>query len=210
MVEDIVSSSWKHGAVRKYGRNVANCVEDNVGVGLADCMIKETFDPETNTILPAYGFFNRDEYERVQPKSCLKILYGLKATGEINSLMHSTLYSKVYSGLVSFLISEQEAKTKLMATKKGFKMTPEQRVARLLPHQLTTFLIYEIMNLKVKPTGVNNQISVEQINKRLTKDKFSALEMGVYRVSQIEQEELSRRRNRGLKRKLTFFKTGGR
>jgi hypothetical protein len=33
--------------------------------------------------------------------------------------MHSTLYAKIYSGCVNFLISERKAKDKLMATKAG-------------------------------------------------------------------------------------------
>ena len=56
-------------------------------------------------------------------------------------------------------------------------MSPEERNKRLLPHELTTILLDEIMTLKQNPTGNNNQIVVEQINKRMTKDKFSALEM---------------------------------
>lgn len=66
------------------------------------------------------------------------------------------------------------------------------------------------MNLKTKPAGANNMIAVEPINKRMTKDKFSALEMGVYRVSEIEQATTARQRNRGLvPRQLTFFRAGG-
>ena len=182
---------------------------NGLGVAFADYMIKETFDPERNIFLPAYGFFNRDEYSDIQPRKCDKILYGIKANSQLNSDMHSTLYSKIYSGCVNFLISEQEAKTKLMATKAGQKMRPEQRIARLMPHELTSILINEIMNLKIKPTGVNNQIAVEQINKRMLKDKFSALEMGIYRMTELENERNSRRRNRGLKRKLTFYRSGG-
>ena len=88
-------------------------------------------------------------------------------------------------------------------------MTPEQRIARLMPHELTSLLINEIMNLKIKPTGANNQIAVETINSRMTKDKFSALEMGIYRMVQLEAEQMSRNRNRGLTRKLTFYRSGG-
>lgn len=173
-------------------------------------MIKETIDTERNVILPPYGFTNREEYLSLQPRGCEKILYGIKANGQLNSDMHSTLYSKIYSGDLNFLISEQDAKIKLMSTKAGQKMKPEQRVARLMPHELTSILINEIMNLRVKPTGVSNQIAVEQINSRMLKDKFSALEMGVYYISELENAQNARRRNRGLgkKRKLTFFKKG--
>ena len=181
---------------------------NGIGINFADQMIKETIDPVTNEIYPAYGFFNRDEYLEIQPRNCLKILYGIKATSTLNSEMHSALYSKVYSGCINFLISEKKAKDKLNSTNVGKHMTPEQKVARLMPHELTSRLIDEILNLKIKPTGVTNQIAVEQINKRMLKDKFSALEMGVWRIVQIENEELSHRRNRGLNRKLVFVSKG--
>jgi hypothetical protein len=87
-------------------------------------------------------------------------------------------------------------------------MSPEQRIKRLMPHDLTDLLMNEIMNLKTRPTGVTNQIAVEMINKRMTKDKFSALEMGVYRMVELENAEISKKRNRGLDRKLTFYRLG--
>lgn len=183
---------------------------NGIGIAFGDLMIRETFDPQTQQILPAYGFSNREEYEEIQPRHCQKILYGIKATSAINSEMHSDLYSKIYSGALSLLISEKKAKDKIQSTIKGRRMKPEERMKRLLPHELTSHLINEIMNLKVKPTGVNNQIAVEQINKRMIKDKFSALEMGVYYITMLENEELAHRRNRGLDRKLSFFKIGGR
>lgn len=171
---------------------------NGLGVAFADTMIKETPDPQNGVVWPAYGFFNRDEYLPLQPRGCSKILYGIKANSQINSDMHSALYAKIYSGHMKFLISEQNARSKLLATRKGQRMSPEAKAARLMPHELTSVLISEIMNLKIKPTGVNNQIAVEQINERMLKDKFSALEMGVWRIVQLENEAMSRRRNRGL------------
>ena len=182
---------------------------NGIGISFADMMIKETYDPETAGFYPAYGFTNREEYDSLQPRNCPKILYGIKANAQINSDMHSILYTKVYSGLIDFLITEKEASTKLKATKAGQKMAPEAKVKRIMPHELTSILIDEIMNLRVKPTGVSNQIQVEQINKRTLKDKFSALEMGVYYAQQLENEELERRRNRGLSRRLVFYRSGG-
>lgn len=186
---------------------------NGLGVAFADTMIKENWDAQYNVMRPAYGFFDtstaKNDYLAIQPRACSKILYGIKASGQLNSDMHSALYSKIYSGHLKFLISEQSARTKLLSTRKGQRMAPEAKSARLMPHELTSILIQEIMNLKIKPTGINNQIAVEEINKRMYKDKFSALEMGVYRVVQIENEAMSRRRNRGLKRQLTFTSKGG-
>lgn len=177
---------------------------------MADAMIRPTYDPSTGETFPAYGFSNRDEYLELQPRDAATILYGIKATAQINSDMHSTLYAKIDTGKLDFLIPEKEAKTRLMATKVGQRMTPEKRNERLIPHELTSHLIEEMMNLKTKPAGANNMIAVELINKRMLKDKFSALEMGVYKVSLTEQDYSARRRNRGLSpRKLTFFRAGG-
>ena len=184
---------------------------NGLGVGFADFMIKESTDPITGEVLPAYGFLDDHGYgyEEIQPRNCQKIIYGIKANGQINSDMHTALYSKIYSGCVSFLISERKAREKINATAVGKKMTPEQKIARLMPHEMTSQLIDEIVNLRTKPTGINNQIKVEPINQRMTKDKFSALEMGIYRMVEIENEEISHRRNRGLGRKLIFYKSGG-
>lgn len=183
---------------------------NGIGVFMADAMIRESFDMNTGETLPAYGFNNREEYFGLQPRNCEKIIYGIKATSQINSDMHSFLYSRIDTGKMNFLITEKEAKGKIMATKVGQRMTPEQRNLRIIPHELTSHLIDELMNLRVKPAGANNQIAVEQINKRVIKDKFSALEMANYYIALTEQEQNARRRNRGLApRQLTFYRTGG-
>lgn len=182
---------------------------NGLGIGFADFMIRESQDPITGEILPAYGFNNREEYDGVQPRDARRILYGIKANSTLNSEMHTALYSRIYSGGLNFLISERKAKDKLNATKIGKKMSPEQKIERLMPHELTSILIKEILNLKTRPAGANNQIAVDCINTRMGKDKFSALEMGTYKVFLDEQEFLSHRRNRGLSRKLVFYKSGG-
>ncbi len=183
---------------------------NGLGIFMADEMIKPTYDYATGITYPAYGFINRDEYLKIQPKDAPKILFGIKATVQINSEMHSKLYAKIDTGRMDFLITEKSAYEKIMATKTGQRMKIEDRSQRLVPHQLTSYLIDELMNLRTKPAGANNLIAVEPINKRMTKDKFSSLEMGVYVISLMEQEQTSRRRNRGLERRqLTFYRTGG-
>lgn len=181
---------------------------NGLGIAFADLMIKETWDPSQQKMLPPYGFMNREEYLPLQPKKCEKLLYGLKANVQINSDMHSSLYSKVYSGRLHFLIAEQDAKNKMLSTRKGQRLSPEEKNARLLPHQLTSLLINEIMNLRVKTGSVYNQIAIERINDKIMKDKFSAIEMGVYYIVQEEQQAMAKRRNRGMKRSLVFATAG--
>ncbi len=180
---------------------------NGLGVGLADEMIRPQID-ETGIEWPAYGFFNNDDYKKIQPKDIPNILYSLKANGPLNSKIHSNAYTRLNSGLVRFLITEQEARTALMATKTGQHMSFEKRVRRLMPHELTTKLFEEMANLRLKRTGLD--IVLEQINSRFPKDKYSAFAYGQWRIKELE-EEMFKKNKRKLafeSRSLVFF-TGG-
>ena len=172
-------------------------------------MIKPQYD-ELGNILPAYGFINDDVYKQIQPKDAPKILYGIKANGPLNSKIHGNCYSRLTGGLVRFLITEQQAKNALLATKKGQKMTVEQRVIRLMPHEMTTKLFEEMANLRLKRTGASLDIVLERINTRFPKDKYSSFSYGLWRIKELEEDyyKTSHRRRAG-KRQLVFF-SGGR
>ena len=176
-------------------------------VGLGDEMIREQVD-EFGQVWPAYGFFNNDDYKKVQPKDAPMVLYSLKANGPLNSKIHSNAYTRLSSGMVRFLITEQEARAALLATKIGQKMTLEKRVKRLMPHELTTRLFEEMANLRLKRSGLD--IVLEQINARFPKDKYSAFAYGLWRLKELEDEYALKHKRRAQlgKRQLVFF-TGG-
>lgn len=184
---------------------------NGLGVGLADEMIRTQMD-EKGELLPAYGFNNDADYKKIQPKDAICILYGIKANGTLNSKIHGNAYSRINSGMIRFLIKEQEAKNALMSTKIGQKMTLQQRVLRLLPHEMTTKLFEEMANLRLKRTGTGLDITLEQINSRFPKDKYSAFAYGLWRIKEIEEEAYKKQKRRfssnGEKRRLVFF-TGG-
>ena len=178
---------------------------NGLGVGLADEMIREQTDEMGKLWIP-YGFFNNDDYKKVQPKDAPQILYSLKANGPLNSKIHGNAYARLDGGLVRFLITEQEARSALMATKIGQKMPFEKRVLRLMPHELTTKLFEEMANLRLKRlTGTD--ITLEQINSRFPKDKYSAFAYGLWRIKEIEEDAYKRqaRRSKIGNRKLVFF-----
>lgn len=181
---------------------------NSVGVGLADEMIKPQYD-ENGEYYPPYAFINDETYFAIQPKDAPKLLYGIKANGPLNSKIHGNVYARINSGMVRFLISEQEAKSALMATKAGQKMTVMERVQRLMPHEMTSRLFDEMANLRLKRTGSSTDIVLEQINARYPKDKYSSFAYGLWRIKEHEEESTrKRRRNFGNKtgaRKLTFF-----
>jgi len=181
---------------------------NGLGIGLCDEMIHAHYDLD-GTYYPAYGSFNDAEYKKVQPKDARQIIYVLKANGPLNSKIHGNCYARISSGSVRFLIKEQEAKNKLMATKTGQKMTVEQRIKRLMPHEMTTRLFEEMANLRLKRTGSGLDIVLEQINSRYPKDKFSSFEYGLWRIKELEEEHFKKTRRRSVtNRRLVFFSEG--
>ena len=99
-----------------------------------------------------------------------------------------------------FLIDEQTARNKLMATKMGQSMKPEQRSEYVKPFQLTSILKEELTNLREETEGVN--IRLKQVNRKIKKDKVSALEYGLY---YIKQEEASKKRRKNFSAKDFMF-----
>ena len=194
--------------IRKFNPREVVIDTNGLGLGIADEMIREQVD-SFGEVYPAYGFFNDENYLKIQPKEAPKILYGIKANGPLNSKIHGNAYTRINSGLVRFLIKEQEAKNALLSTKIGQKMSVMQRVQRLMPHEMTTKLFEEMANLRLKKTGANMDIVLEQINPRYPKDKYSAFAYGLWRIKEIEEEQAKRRRRRsGTTRQLVFC-TGG-
>ena len=49
--------------------------------------------------LPAYGFFNNDDYKKIQPKNCIPILYSMKANGPLKSKINGNAYARLNSAL---------------------------------------------------------------------------------------------------------------
>ena len=182
---------------------------NGLGIGFGDEMIRQQQD-EFGEVYEPLGFINDEDFIKIQPKDAPRILYGIKANGPLNSKIHGNAYTRLNSGLVRFLIREQEAKSALLATKQGQKMSVYQRVKRLMPHEMTTKLFEEMANLRLKRTGVSLDITLEQINPRYPKDKYSAFAYGLWRIKEIEEEQAKRRRRRGSgqKRQLVFCSGG--
>ena len=70
-------------------------------------------------------------------------------------------------------------------------MTPEERSNYLKPFTLTSILGEELLNLREENEGVN--IILKQANKSIKKDKFSALEYGLYYLK-LEEENKKKKK----------------
>ena len=167
---------------------------NGLGVGLVDFMVKPQINPETSEVIPDFGVYGGtqddavQEYKKYKTNSTeLDALYLIKANAPVNTEAHSITQSVLNSGKIKFLIDERMAKQKLLTTKVGQNMTTEARSDYLRPFSLTTSLREEIMNLREENEGLN--IILKQANKSIKKDKFSALEYGLYYIKKIEEDK---------------------
>ena len=180
---------------------------NGLGASIADEMIQEHIDVD-GTVYGPLGFYNDDDYKKIQPADAPRILNSFKANHKINSEMFGNCYSRIDSGLVDFLIKEQDARSKLLATKKGQKMTVEQKTKFLMPYEMTSKLFEEMGNLRLKRTGAGLDIVLEPINSRFPDDRFSSLCIGLRRIKELEEEQAKKKKRNAGSRKLVFF-TGG-
>ena len=107
-----------------------------------------------------------------------------------SSDIHNVFINHISLNKIKILKSESSIKNEFMTHK---KMTPEKYAELSKPFLMTDILCDEIMNLEYKQSG--NQTQVKQISKGINKDKFSALEYGLYwiyleeRKNQIKKQE---------------------
>ena len=168
---------------------------NGLGIGLVDYMIKSQIDPDTGDTYPDFGVYNDDEGYYKKYKTNVteqEALYLLKANAPINTEAHANAQTQLSSGKVKFLIDERIAKQKLMNTKVGQNMKPEERAEYLKPFTLTSILKEEMMNLREENEGVN--IILKQANRGIRKDKFSAFEYGLYYIKFEEENKKKRKR----------------
>ena len=180
---------------------------NGLGVGLADLLIQTQVAPD-GTVYGPLGFANDDDYKQIQPADAPRILRSFKATKAINSEMFGNCYSRIDAGLVDFLIKDQEARSKLLATKKGQKMSLEQKTKFLMPYEMTTKLFEEMGNLRLRRTGTGLNIDLEPINSRFPDDKFSSLCIGLRRIKELEEVATKKLKKGAGKRQLVFFSGG--
>lgn len=169
---------------------------NGIGINMLDALVKQQIDPKDSSIIyPSFGFINDEEgyYKKYYTATTEReAVYIIKANAPLNTEAHSYTQSQLNSGKLKFLIEERIAKAKLLDTKVGQNMTPEQRNERLRPYKLTDILKEELMNLREENEGIN--IILKQANKRVKKDKFSALEYGLYYIRQEENKKKKKKR----------------
>ena len=177
---------------------------NGLGIGLVDFMVKSQVDPDTGDTLPDFGVENDEEnfYKQFRTdKTEEGAMYLVKANASLNTEAHTYVQTQLSSGKLKFLIDEQQAKNKLMDTKVGKEMSAEKRAVYLQPFTLTTVLREQMLNLVEENEGIN--IILKQASRKIKKDKFSALEYGLYYIKQ-EEDKKRKRKKRDIKQMMLF------
>ena len=187
----------------KYKARAISIDANGLGIGLVDYMIKPQIDPRDGSIIPAFGVSNLDQYPEykkyITKDTVQNALFLIKANAPINTEAFAYLQAQMLNGKLRFLIDEREAKLKLMNTKQGQAMTPEQRAEKLMPFTLTTSLREQLLNLVEENEGVN--ILLKQSSKKIPKDKFSALVYGMYYI----KKQNEKKKSHGSIKDMLFF-----
>ena len=190
----------------QYKCRVAVVDGNGLGAGLIDMLTMDTVDPDTEEILYNWGVYNDDDgvYRKMRtPDTIPNALYIMKANQQLNSDMYSYCASQIRNGKVRFLIDENTAKNKLLAQAQGKKMSPAKRAEYLMPYTQTTILRDQMMNLISENEGAN--IILKQSNKKIKKDKVSALIYGLY-YCKLQEDKRGKRGKRDIKKMMFFSK----
>lgn len=177
---------------------------NGLGIGLVDYMVKPQNDA-SGDLLPDFGIYNDEnnyyrQYHTTDTEE--NAVYIVKANAALNTEAHTAAKVALETGHLKFLIDERTAKTKLLSTRRGQAMTPEQRSDYLKPYVLTSILREEMLNLREENEGIN--IILKQANKAIRKDKFSALEYGLYYIK-MEEDNNKRRHKKINVKDWKFF-----
>ena len=149
------------------------CVDGNgLGAGLIDYLVTEV---DKN---PAYEVVNDDRFDRYKTTSSIPMVFNIKSsTKETNaSDIHNVFMSDIANQRVKLLRPESAMKAKMF--EESPNLSSEKYVQQSYAFLMTDLLCDEIMNLEYRQSGTSTKVT--QVSAAVNKDKFSALEYGLF------------------------------
>ncbi|MGD7047075.1 hypothetical protein FZC83_02325 [Rossellomorea marisflavi] len=149
---------------------------NGIGSAIKDEALKNTIDPISGEDLGCWDTINTDD--EPEENNAPKILYALTAQG-INSDI-----------IVSFIDAIESEKLQLLEKKSNEEYDADDREnfnTMILPHVQTDLLLEEVANLKLK-IGQNGKYQIDQVTKKVNKDRYSATSMGLWYIREFEDK----------------------
>lgn len=150
---------------------------------------------------PPYSVINDKIYDKYKTPESVPMIYSIKSqrANQRASDIHDIFFRWVGNKQVKFLHSESEAKG-------NYKGAKESEVEYLRPFTMTDLLQEEVMNLEYKQSGNNTEVT--QVSRAIQKDKFSALEYGLFWIYLEEKENVVRNKNSTSDASMFFMGRG--
>ena len=174
------------------------CLDTNgLGVGLCDYLVTEIDEN------PAYEVINDDRYNKYKTEDSIPMIFSLKSQTKDtkSSDIHNVFIQYLNHQKVKLLKGESAVKSEILSK---CKSNIEKYTDIIKPFIMTDILCDEIMNLEYKQSGVHTQ--VKQISKSINKDKFSALEYGLFWIYLQERKNLIKKEEKIDISKLFSYK----
>lgn len=149
---------------------------NGLGAGIKDECLKDTIDPDTGQSLGCWDTINTDD--EPDEADAEKLLYALTSQGKNHNI------------ILTFMDFIESEKLQLLDKKSHADYDAEDNEeyeTLILPHLQTDRLLEEIANLKLKKNQ-NGTYSVEQVTKKIDKDRYSALSMGLWYIKEFEDK----------------------
>lgn len=161
-----------------YGAKVVVVDVNGVGSGLRDELLKDTIDPVSGESLGCWDTLNTDDQPETPGSE--KLVYALTAQGINHDI------------IVNFIDIVESNKLQLLMKYPDNNYDANDTVFfnnYVLPHIQTDLLVEEIANLKLKPLQ-NGKYSIEQLTKRVDKDRYSSLAMAAWYIKEFESKSI--------------------
>lgn len=158
---------------------------NTIGMGLIDRLLEDVTDDETNEELGCWATINTDDRPTINNAS--PIIYVLKAQG-INADIIRIFLDYVESNKLKLLKQYEDIRDDSLKEKNIDSILIEAACFQ------TQLLLDEVANLRLKKTQTT--ITVEQVVKRIDKDRYSALCYAIYYISLfLDKEEIEETSN---------------
>lgn len=156
-----------------------------LGIGVADFIFKDQYDPETGDTYKAMTCCNNEEMAmRCKIKDANKVVWCVKADATFNSNICVALRNGIQNGKISFLISDQEAENALKTSIKSYsKLSTNDQLLLKKPYVQTTMAEYEL--IKLDSEVKDGKIKVKEIS-GMRKDRYSSIAYSYWCANQLE------------------------
>jgi hypothetical protein len=166
-----------------YEYNASAIVVDANGIGSAvvDNLVLEIDE------FPPFSVINDSRYDKYKTNNSVPVVFAIKAQSKEtrNSDIHNNFMTKISNQDVKFLINENDARSSQK------KKSNEETNEALLPYIYTDLLEEELCNLEYTVAGT--QTKVRQVSKGINKDRFSAIEYGLFYIHLMEKKNQIKR-----------------